>query len=186
VRRALTRGCLVAIAAFVTLHSAACGASKERPTDAVLAYFHGLASDPGRTLLVTSPLFQSRHGLRLTRTPDAPPPADPTSPGEIARAQLAWSLLLRGRRFRERAALLGVEIVGVEETGDHAVVETRVTPVGVSSFTQRFFLARKDGTGRWRIDAIEQEDVKIGSRLAAFTAAPSETLRRALPPGDLL
>jgi hypothetical protein len=184
VRRAFTRAALAAIAALVTLQSAACGASHERPADAVLAYFHGLASDPASTLLVTSPSFQSKHGIRLTRNPDAPPPADPTSPAEIARAQLAWTLLLSTRRFRDHAASLAVEIVRVEETEDHAVVETRVTPVGASPFTQRFLLARKDGTGRWRIDAIEQEDVKIGSHVAAFTAAPSESLRRTLPPGE--
>ncbi len=204
VRRAFTRAALTAIAALVTLHVAACGASRERPADAVIVYFQGLASDTASTLLVTSPLFQSRHGIRLTHTPVAefagtgiepaagdgsaqggalpepPPAADPLSPAEIARAQLGWVVLLRPRSFRERAALLAVEIVRVAETDGQAVVETRVTPLGISPFTQRFFLTRKDGTGRWWIDAIEQEDVKIGSRRAAFTAAPSESLRRSL------
>jgi hypothetical protein len=198
-----------AISALVVAQGEGCSAVEERPVDAVKAYFHGLASDAVATLLVTSPRFQAQHGLRVTQaqawepargTPvelttgdespepeaqtDAPraPDVDPSSPPEIARAQLGWIVLLKLRSFREQAAALAVEIVQVEHTDDHAIVTTRVTPRGVSPFTQRFFLTRKDGTGRWRIDSIEQEDVKLGSRRAAFTAAPTETARRRILP----
>lgn len=207
VRRASRSLFVVAISALLVAQGAACGSSRERPVDAVKAYFRGLASDAVGTLLVTSPRFHSQHGIRITQAPalkpvksaavdlarddegpeakaqpEAPPApaADPSSPAEIARAQLGWIVLIKLRSFREQAVALAFEIVQVEETGDHAVVMTRVTPRGAAPFTQRFFLTRKDGTGRWWIDAIEQEDVKLGSRGAAFTAAPSESLRRAL------
>jgi hypothetical protein len=209
VRRASRSFLAGAISALVVAQGAGCGAAEERPVDAVEAYFHGLASDAVATLLVTSPRFQAQHGLRVTQaqalepvrstpvelaTGDESPEAEPqteaprapdvdaSSPPEIARAQLGWIVLLKLRSFREQAAGLTFEIVQVEHTDDHSIVTTRVTPRGLSPFTQRFFLTRKDGTGRWRIDSIEQEDVKLGSRRAAFTAAPTEAARRRILP----
>jgi hypothetical protein len=154
----------------------ACGRAPGTPQGAVERYFACLGRDPVRSLELLSPAFHEAHGLRLGAQVDAAAVRDP-----VAAARVAWLSVQRPAAFQQGALGLGAEIVDVREEDGSAEVLTRVLPARGAAFAQRFRLSHAQG--RWRIDAVAQEQVGPQSRLAAFVAHPTEAGRRALAEG---
>lgn len=161
-----------AVIVVAALALAACGGAP--PPDRVVSrYFETLGRDPLRAGSLVSGELQAAHGLRhvgSTRPVDGRGRAD---------SELVWLATQAKPVFAERAAMLSVSTSSVQEEGDVAEISVRVASPGAPPFVQRFFLSR-DGTGRWRIDRIEQEGVTEANLADAFVAAPTEVLRQRL------
>jgi hypothetical protein len=164
--------CLRALLLLAT-GALACGQAPDSPGETVKRYFACLGRDPVRSLELLSPAFHASHGLRLGAAVDQAAARDP-----LAAARVAWLSVQRAGAFQEGARHLAAEIVKVSEEAAAAEVVTRVLPARGTAFVQRFQLSRPDG--RWRVDAVAQEQVGPQSRLAAFVAHPTETGRREL------
>jgi hypothetical protein len=158
---------LLAVAAL------ACGRAPGSPGETVTRYFACLGRDPVRSLELLSPVFHASHGLRLGAAVDRAAARDP-----LAAARVAWLSVQRPAAFQEGARRLDAEILEVNGGDTSAEVVTRVLPARGAAFVQRFRLSRSGG--RWRIDAVVQEQVGPQSRLAAFVAHPTESGRREL------
>ena len=152
------------------------------PVETVDDYFRSLRDDPVRTLILTSEAFHERHGVRRVPPlrpggrPPAPAPdaAEAEAGGRLARARLGWLLMIKMSTYHELAERLRVEHVSVDSDAEQATVVTRVSAPGATPFLQTFVLRRSARDGRWRIDEIVQQDVRIGSRAPAYAAYPSQ------------
>lgn len=155
----------------------ACAGSPEEVVD---GYFRALRSDPVRSLILTTRAFHERHGVRRFR-PSEGSPASRHEPEEalhdpamaLARARLGWLLAINMATFHHVNDQMRFERISSSADADRASVVTRVSATGTTPFLQTFTLRRSQADGTWRIDAIAQEGVRIGSRGIAFAAYPS-------------
>jgi len=175
----------VAIAVLAAL--LACGRRETTPPELVERYFACLGRDPIRGLALLSPAFHDGHGLRLG-SHVAHPAQGPASqalhgegpPPSLDEERLAWLAVQRSAAFRGLARRLTAQILDVHRSGPLAEVRVRVSLPRGPAFVQRFRLSRVASSAGWRIDAVSQEGVLEGSRLAAFVAHPTEARRRRL------
>lgn len=164
------RSRVVLVACVATLACAPPGAS-----DTVRAYVHGLAHDPGRTLMLVSPTFLSAPRPALSgvghRQEEAAGGA--STPEALARAQRGWLVSLRRSGYAKMACTLETTVLQEEVAELRAVVRARIRTSRSAPFDVRFLLSRPHALARWKIDAIDSADVPAASRSAACIVAPS-------------
>jgi len=140
--------------------------------------------------MLVSPAFQSRHALPergnaraagdtrstgMTQQLDEEA-SDPLGPEVLAREQRAWLIWLRQPWYGRSAATLEATVLN-EDAGDaRAAVLVRIVTPMAAPFELRFLLSRERSGDRWRIDAIEADNVPPASHQAACIVAPSRQL----------
>ena len=158
----------------------ACAPAPRTPTETVERYLEALARDPVRTLVLVTPEFHDRHGLRFEEVADRPfaapaaprPAVDPEL--ERERARLGWLTVLTKRIFALQHDRFRRRVLSERVLGDRAEVAVRVEGAGAPPLDVRFDLRARP----WRIDAVHLPALDESQWVGAFLVAPDAELHR--------